>query len=295
MSDTKPFPTTDNDFWNSWLEKKTPPHSTSPRPRCPQQPCKLPPRPFYRNTHSPHPVLKGCHEDIRPCCARPQRAAPQAIIKRKNFFIFSIFFIASVSHPPDCLHLFSRFKEEREAACRTACHNSGIPIPVKTQTAKQQPHAYGYTYPHPPTKQGMQARVYTWSVSICCITLRSHLEFGDFLLRKVISKKTLSSILPSRHYGTWYKDMKFIWTPQKKNRNFFCKLPKREMGNLLFVILSTVSTRGFHIPVSTAQQTQTRESRDSCHNPKDSFSRKKRQNGRHPPPPPARNPSGCKP
>ena len=28
------------------------------------------------------------------------------------------------------------------------------------------------------------------------------------------------------------------------------------MGNLLFVILSTVSTRGFHIPVSTAQQTQ---------------------------------------
>ncbi len=83
--------------------------------------------------------------------------------------------------------------------------------------------------------------------------------------------------------------MKFIWTPQKKNRDFFCKPPKRKTGNLLFVILSTATTRGFHIPASTAQQAQTRESRASCHTPKDSFFSKKRQHDRRAPPPLAKN------
>lgn len=197
-----------------------------------------------------------------PCCARPQRAAPQAIIKRKNFFIFSIFFIASVSHPPDCLHLLPRFKEEREAACRTACHNSGIPIPVKTQTAKQQPHAYGYTYPHPPTKQGMQARVYTWSVSICCITLRSHLEFGDFLLRQSNFQKDAlfySTIPTLRDLIQRYE---IYLNTTKEKPELFLQASKKGNGELTFChFVHRVHSRFPYSGVHRAANTNTRISR----------------------------------
>ena len=94
---------------------------------------------------------------------------------------------------------------------------------MKIQTVKQQPHAYGYTCPHPLTKQGMQPQVYTWSVSICCITLHFHLEFGDFLYSQSNFQKDALFFLPSRHYGTRDKDSE-RWA-QRQTKTKFSGLP----------------------------------------------------------------------
>ena len=88
--------------------------------------------------------------------------------------------------------------KKRGAVIHSAlCIDSGIPIPMKTQTAKQQPHAYEYTnYMH--TMKMEHTKEYSHKAwASVAITLRFHLEFGDFLSMQSNFKKDAPLYIPS--------------------------------------------------------------------------------------------------